>query len=236
MRSETYETAVILISGGLDSATAMAEAASRTWRCACLTIDYGQRNRAEIDAAIALAASAQAFDHRIVRVDLRAIGGSALTDDIPVPHRGEFSTDTGIPVTYVPARNALFLSLAAGYAEVVGASILVVGVNAVDFSGYPDCRPDFIQAMQRALNLGTRVGVESSAGGLRIHAPLLHLSKAEIIRLGTRLGVDYALTRSCYDPPEDHLACGLCDACVLRKRGFAEAGVTDPTRYAERVP
>ncbi len=244
--TQTQHKAVVLLSGGLDSATAMAEARARGWPCAALTVDYGQRHRGEIDAARRIAARLGAVEHRIVSIDLRAIGGSALTDEIPVPEATPHSSnggggreaDAAIPVTYVPARNAIMLSIAAGYAEVCKASIIVVGVNAVDYSGYPDCRPEFIEAMERALNLGTRAGVEGARHGrtaLRIHAPLVNLSKAEIIRLGMRLGVDYSMTQSCYDPAGEGIACGVCEACALRRRGFAEASVPDPTRYAERV-
>lgn len=235
---------MVLLSGGLDSATALAEARSRGWPCAALTVDYGQRHRGEIEAAMVIARHFEAIEHRIVRVDLRAIGGSALTDNMEVPKRwgrGDGQTPQEaraaekIPTTYVPARNAIMLALAAGYAEVVGASIIVIGVNAVDYSGYPDCRPAFINAMEAALNLGTKAGVDAAAARgqpLRIHAPLLDLRKSEIIRLGERLNVPYALTTSCYDPAADGAACGACDACIFRRRGFEEAAVPDPTRYA----
>lgn len=218
----------MLLSGGLDSATVLAMASERGFACHCLSVDYGQRHRFELGAARRVGASLGAAEHRVVGIDLRAIGGSALTDEIEVPRPGEGPAG-GIPVTYVPARNLVFLSIAAGYAEVVGARDLFIGVNAVDYSGYPDCRPGFIEAFERAANEGTRAGVEGR--GLRVHTPLIEMSKAEIIREGVRLGVDYGLTHSCYDPDADGRACGRCDSCGIRRRGFEAAGVADPTTY-----
>jgi 7-cyano-7-deazaguanine synthase len=220
--------AAVLLSGGLDSTTAAAWALAGGFEVVALTVDYGQRHLPELDASRAVAASLGIRDHRVIGVDLRAIGGSALTAEIAVPQdREEIGSD--IPITYVPARNLVFLGLLAGLAEVVGARDLVIGVNALDYSGYPDCRPEFLDAFAEAARLGTRVGVEE--GGFTIHAPLLHLSKADIVRLGTELGVDYSLTLSCYDPPGPAVHCGHCDACRLRRAGFVAAGVVDPTRY-----
>lgn len=280
--------AVILLSGGLDSATVLALARSRGHRCLALTFDYGQRHRHELDAARTIAAALGAEEHRVIRLDPRAFAGSALTSERdgrwvegaeggtaaraagapanspagPAPavpkHRDEAAMGRGIPVTYVPARNLVFLSMAVATAESIGARDIFIGVNAVDYSGYPDCRPAFIAALQEAARLGTRVGVEAEPGGagpISIHDPLVRMSKAEIIRLGVSLGVDYAMTISCYDPVESPraekrreqsdemhgaalegsglpLSCGACDACILRQKGFAAAGVPDPTRYA----
>jgi 7-cyano-7-deazaguanine synthase len=218
--------AVVLLSGGLDSVTALALAQERGFECYALSLDYGQRHTAELAAARRLAAAAGVREHRVVRLGLDELGGSALTDDrIAVPDHAT----TGIPVTYVPARNTIFLSLALGWAEVLGAWDLFIGVNAVDYSGYPDCRPEFIDAYERLANLATRGGVEG--GKFTIHAPLIHLSKAEIIREGVRLGIDYSMTVSCYSADREGRACGVCDACRLRAAGFREAGVVDPTRY-----
>ena len=218
--------AVVLLSGGLDSATALAIARSQNFECYALSVEYGQRHSAELDAARRVAAAAGVSDHRVMRVDLAGIGGSALTDTtIAVPE----SPTTGIPVTYVPARNTIMLSLALGWAVVLGAGDIFIGVNAVDFSGYPDCRPEFIAAFARLATLATKAGVEGQP--YRIQAPLISLSKAEIIREGMRLGVDYALTVSCYQADGDGRACGKCDSCRLRRAGFAAAGVSDPTRY-----
>jgi 7-cyano-7-deazaguanine synthase len=218
--------AVVLLSGGLDSATVLAIARSRNFECYALSIEYGQRHSAELDAARRVAAAAGVRDHRVMRVDLAGIGGSALTDtSIAVPE----SPTTGIPVTYVPARNTIMLSLALGWAEVLGAGDIFIGVNAVDFSGYPDCRPEFIAAFARLATLATKAGVEGQS--YRIQAPLIDLSKAEIIREGVRLGVDYTLTVSCYQADGDGTACGKCDSCRLRHAGFAAAGISDPTRY-----
>jgi len=221
--------AVVLLSGGLDSATTLAIAVATGFECHCLTVDYGQRHRLELEAAQSVAAALGAASHRVVTLDLRAIGGSALTDDIEVPKDAEPGVG-GVPVTYVPARNTVLLALLLGLAEVVGARELFIGANAVDYSGYPDCRPEFLRAFERLARLATRAGVEDGAT-FRIRAPLLQLTKAGIVRLGTDLGVDYGLTWSCYDPSEGGLACGRCDACRLRLRGFAEAGLTDPIRY-----
>ncbi len=221
--------AVVLVSGGLDSATTLALARAEGCACYALTFDYGQRHRVELEAARRVAHSLGAVDHRIVPLDLSWMGGSALTDrSIPVP--GEATP--GIPVTYVPARNTVFLSIALGWAEVQGARDIFIGANAVDYSGYPDCRPAFIAAFERLANLATRAGVEGR--GFRIRAPLMHWDKAEIIRRGAALGVDFALTLSCYDPDETARACGRCDSCRLRARGFAAAGLPDPTPYRAR--
>lgn len=220
--------AVVLLSGGLDSATAAAWAQAAGFEVAALSIEYGQRQTCELDAARRTGAALKLCEHRFVCVDLRVIGGSALTAEIAVPKdRPEIGGD--IPVTYVPARNTVFLALLTGFAEVIGAADLVIGVNAQDYSGYPDCRPEFLRAFEEVVRLGTRAGVSGSR--FSIHAPLQHLSKAGIIRLGTALSVDYALTLSCYDPPAPFVHCGRCDACRLRRAGFAEAGVKDPSRY-----
>jgi 7-cyano-7-deazaguanine synthase len=220
------ESAVVLLSGGLDSATALAIARSQGFECYALSVEYGQRHSAELDAARRVAAAAGVRDHRVMRVDLAGIGGSALTDKtIAVPE----SPTTGIPVTYVPARNTIMLSLALGWAEVLGAGDIFIGVTAVDFSGYPDCRPEFIAAFAQLAALATKAGVEGQP--YRIRAPLISLSKAEIIREGVRLGVDYALTVSCYQADGEGRACGRCDSCRLRRAGFEAAGVPDPTQY-----
>jgi 7-cyano-7-deazaguanine synthase len=225
--------AVVLLSGGLDSATALAMAKRDGFECFALSFDYGQRHRFELEAARSVAAAAGVARHVVVPFDLRAIGGSALTDDIAVPKdRGEGEMSAGIPVTYVPARNTVFLAVALGWAEVLGAADLFVGVNAVDYSGYPDCRPEFIEAFERLANLGTKAGVEGTR--FRIHAPLIRMTKAEIIRTGLDLGVDYSLTHSCYDPASDGRPCGHCDSCLLRRKGFAEAGTTDPLPYPRK--
>jgi 7-cyano-7-deazaguanine synthase len=226
--------AVVLLSGGLDSATALAVARREGYRCHALTFAYGQRHAAELEAARRLAATLGAVEHRVLPLDLRAIGGSALTADLPVPRdRSEEEMGSGIPVTYVPARNTVFLALALAWAEVIGSFDLFVGVNVIDYSGYPDCRPEFIEAFERLANLATRAGVEHR-GTFRVHAPLIRLSKAEIIRLGLGLGVDYGLTHSCYDPAVDGAACGRCDSCRLRRAGFEAAGVPDPTSYVQK--
>jgi len=218
--------AVILLSGGLDSATTLALAKEQGYSCYALSLDYGQRHTAELDAARHIAAAAEVAEHKIIPLSLDAIGGSALTDtEIEIPDQ---PTD-GIPVTYVPARNTVFLSLALGWAEVLGAYDLFIGVNAVDYSGYPDCRPDYIAAFEKLACLATKAGVEG--GEFHIHAPLIESSKADIIREGTRLNVDYAQTVSCYSADADGRACGRCDACRLRAAGFQDAGLTDPTRY-----
>jgi 7-cyano-7-deazaguanine synthase len=223
--------AVVLLSGGLDSTTTGAVARSQGFSVYALSVDYGQRHRAELERAARVAQALGTADHKTVRLDLRAIGGSALTAAIDVP-KGRSADDMahGIPITYVPARNTLLLGLALGYAETVEAFDLFIGANVLDYSGYPDCRPEFLAAFERLANLATKAGVEG-AGRFRVHAPLLKMTKAEIIREGTRLGVDYSQTLSCYDPDEAGRACGACDSCLLRKKGFEEAGVPDPTTY-----
>ena len=219
--------AVVLVSGGLDSATTLAIARSQGLECYALSVDYGQRHRAELEAAERVANSLGAVAHRTIRVDMGGIGGSALTDPtLAVPEWPQ----EGIPITYVPARNTVMLSLALGWAEVLGADQIWLGVNAVDYSGYPDCRPEFVAAFERVANLATRTGVEGGAP-FRIHAPLISLTKAQIIEQGLRLGVDYAQTVSCYQADDRGWACGRCDACRLRREGFAAAGVPDPTNY-----
>ena len=226
--------AVILLSGGLDSATCLAWARARGFDCATLAFDYGQRHRVELDAAARVAAALGSSEHRVVRIDLSAIGGSALTADLAVPRgRDEAAMAATIPATYVPARNTVFLAVALGWAEVLGASDLVAGMNAIDYSGYPDCRPEFVRAFESLAALGTRAGVEGTR--FTVHTPLMSLDKAGIVKLGLSLGVDYSLTHSCYDPSPDGRACGECDSCRLRARGFREAGQPDPTRYV-RVP
>ena len=230
-RSTPTPRAVVLLSGGLDSATALAAAQADGFAAYALTVRYGQRHAAELDAARRVASRAGVVEHKVAEVDLRLFGGSALTADIDVPKDG--AGGGAIPVTYVPARNTIFLSLALAWAEVIGASDIVVGVNAVDYSGYPDCRPEYVAAFERMANLATRAGVEGRLR-LRVRAPLMHLGKDEIIRLGRSLGVDYSLTTSCYDPAPDGAACGRCDACRIRLAGFAAAGVEDPAPYAAR--
>ncbi len=223
--------AVVLLSGGLDSTTALAVAQSQGFEAYALSVDYGQRHRVELDHAAVIARMMQVSDHRVVKLDLRAIGGSALTADVAVPKgRSADEINHGIPITYVPARNTILLGLALGYAETVGAFDLFIGANHLDYSGYPDCRPEFLTAFEALANLATKAGVEGT-GRFRVHSPLLKLTKADIIREGMRLGVDYALTLSCYDPDEQGRACGRCDSCLLRQKGFAEAGVPDPTPY-----
>lgn len=219
--------AVVLLSGGLDSATTLAIAIDKGCQCYALSFDYGQRHSSELDAAARVASSLGAIEHKILSLDLKSIGGSALTDmDIPVP---EHET-SGIPITYVPARNTVFLSLALGWAEVLVAEDIYIGVNAVDYSGYPDCRPEFIAAFEAMANLATRVGVEGNP--IRIVTPLIALSKQDIIRTGIRLGVDYSITTSCYQADAEGRACGLCESCRIRTSGFREAGLKDPTIYA----
>lgn len=220
----TSRSAVVLVSGGLDSVTALAIAQSCGFECHALSVDYGQRHRSELDAARRVAEAA-GVSIKVLPLDLRAIGGSALTDDIDVPEEGT----SGIPVTYVPARNTIMLSLALAYAEVLGADDIFIGVNAVDYSGYPDCRPEFIEAYQQMARLATKAGVEG--GKMTIHTPLIDLTKAEIIRRGIELGVDYGITVSCYQADEAGRACGVCDSCRIRKDGFTAAQVPDPTRY-----
>ena len=223
--------AVCLLSGGLDSSACLAFARKEGFECYALSFDYGQRHRAELEAAARVAADLGAVRHLVVSFDLRAIGGSALTADLDVPKaRPTEVIGLGIPITYVPARNTIFLSFALAWAEVLGASDIFIGVNALDYSGYPDCRPEFVEAYQRMANLATRGAVEGTTP-VRIQTPLMHRTKREIVQLGVSLGVDYALTLSCYDPTPDGLACGHCDSCQLRRKGFVEAGVPDPTRY-----
>jgi 7-cyano-7-deazaguanine synthase len=229
--SVSNRNAVVLLSGGLDSATALAVARRDGFRCFALTIDYGQRHAAELAAAGRVAAAGGAIEHRVVRLDLRAFGGSALTADMAVPQdRSAEAMAAGIPITYVPARNTVFLSLALAWAEVLESFDIYMGVNAVDYSGYPDCRPEFVQAFEGLANLATKAGVEGK-GTFTIHAPLIGLAKAEIVQLGTALNVDYRLTHSCYDPAPDGRACGRCDSCQIRRAGFLTAGMADPTRY-----
>lgn len=223
------KAAVCLLSGGLDSATCLAYARREGFDCFALSFDYGQRHRIELEAAANVAASLGAAKHLIVPIDLRPFGGSALTAEIDVPKTG---VGQGIPVTYVPARNTIFLALALAWAEVLGSSDIFIGVNAIDYSGYPDCRPEFIAAFESMANLATKAGVAGSTR-VQIHTPLIKLSKSEIISLGTKLGVDFRLTHSCYDPDERDRACGLCDSCRLRLKGFAEAGIEDPLEYSQ---
>jgi 7-cyano-7-deazaguanine synthase len=222
--------AVVLVSGGMDSAVTLAMARAQGFACHALSVAYGQRHASELAAAARVAAMLGAVGHKTVSVDLRSIGGSALTADIAVPEHADTHGENDIPVTYVPARNTIMLSIALGWAETLGASDIFCGVNAVDYSGYPDCRPAFIEAFERLANLATKACVEGRA--LRVHAPLIELSKADIVREGMRLGVDFSVTVSCYRADAGGRACGHCDACVLRARGFADAGVVDPTHYA----
>ena len=232
MTVKESKPAVVLLSGGLDSATMLAMARDEGFACHALSFDYGQRHRFELTAAGRVAAAMGAAEHKIVKLDLSAAGGfgkSALTDDIEVPKDRE-KPKPEIPVTYVPARNTIFLSVALGYAEIIGAFDIFIGVNAVDYSGYPDCRGEFIEAFEKLASLATAAGAEGR-GKFRIHAPLLKMTKAEIIRTGLSLGVDYSLTHSCYDPADDGAACGRCDACRLRLAGFNAAGAKDPQRY-----
>lgn len=222
---KSQKKCVVLLSGGLDSATCLAVARDAGYACHTMAVDYGQRHRAELAASEKLARAMGAVEHKVLHIDLRNIGGSALTADIDVPEQRE----NGIPVTYVPARNTIFLSMALAYAETVDAGRIFIGVNQVDYSGYPDCRPEFIHAFEKLAQLATKAGVEGQA--LRIETPLIDLNKAEIIKLGHSLGVDYGLTVSCYQADELGRACGRCDSCHYRKKGFAEAGVPDPTPY-----
>jgi len=219
---------VCLLSGGLDSTVTLAFARREGYQCCALSFDYGQRHRVEVDAASRVARSLGAAKHLVVPINLRLFGGSALTDNIAVPKDG---VGPGIPVTYVPARNTVFLSFALAWAEVLESSDIFMGVNAIDYSGYPDCRPEFIAAFERMANLATKAGVEGRTH-LKIHTPLIELSKCEIIKLGAELGVDFSLTHSCYDPDAQGRACGLCDSCRLRLKGFAEAGWKDPLEYS----
>lgn len=236
--------AVVLVSGGLDSATVLAMATEQGFACHCLAFDYGQRHRSELEASRRISDELKASAHKLVKLDLRAIGGSALTDaNIAVPegggvdeqvavHQAHQHPSSAIPVTYVPARNTVFLSIALGWAEVLGATDIFIGVNAVDYSGYPDCRPEYIAAFENMANLATRASVEGQP--FHIHTPLIAMTKGEIIRRGVDLGVDYSLTVSCYQASPDGLACGRCDSCRIRRQGFEEAGISDPTRYKRR--
>lgn len=231
MLASIHKKAVVLVSGGLDSATVLALAREQGYQCYAISFNYGQRHEAELKAACTVCKSLAAVQHKTINLGLDEIGGSALTDDqIEVPNQ----PSEGIPVTYVPARNTVFLALALGWAEVIGASDIFLGVNAVDYSGYPDCRPAFIEAFEQLANLATKAGVEGTR--FRIHTPLIKLSKAEIIQQGVRLGVDYSSTVSCYSADEQGFACGICESCQLRKKGFSEAGVEDPTRYVIADP
>jgi len=226
------KSAVVLLSGGIDSTTTLAIALAEGYEAYALSFDYGQRHQIETQAARRAADSLGAKKHRIAKIDLRVFGGSALTGDIDVPkQRSETEIANGIPVTYVPARNTIFLAYALGWAEVIQAADIFLGVNAIDYSGYPDCRPEFIEAFQTVANVGTKAGVEGRR--FQIHTPLIKFSKAEIIRKAVKLGVDLSLTHSCYDPSPDGLACGECDSCLLRLKGFREAGIQDPIRYAK---
>jgi 7-cyano-7-deazaguanine synthase len=228
--------AVVLLSGGLDSATVAAIARADGYDVHALSFDYGQRHAAELEAAARVAAHVGVTDHKVVPIDLRAFGGSALTADIDVPKgRDADEMGTGIPITYVPARNTIFLSFALAWAEVLESSDVFIGVNALDYSGYPDCRPEYIHAFQTMARLATKTGVEGITE-LTIHTPLMTLTKAQIVQRGTALGVDYGLTVSCYDADDSGAACGECDSCVLRRKGFTEAGITDPTRYQAGAP
>ena len=225
--------AVVLLSGGLDSTTNMAIAKDQKFDIYALSFRYGQRNNSELDLAIETAKAFDAIGHKIIDINLAAFGGSALTDDIDVPKNdGDNIDESVIPVTYVPARNLVFLSLATAYAETLDAWDIFIGVNALDYSGYPDCRPEFIEAFQQTANLATKAGL-SSEKQIKIHTPLIHLKKSEIIQKGVSLGVDYSKTLTCYDPSPQGLACGKCDSCVLRRNGFKEAGIADPTRYMD---
>ena len=225
--------AIVLVSGGLDSAVTLALALKQGLEAHALSFDYGQRHRIEIEAARRVAESLGALDHRVAQIDLRVFGGSALTSDIAVPqNRTDEEMTAEIPITYVPARNTIFLSYALAWAEVLGVSDIFLGVNAVDYSGYPDCRPEFLRAFEQLAALATKAGVEGTR--FKIHAPLLQMSKADIVRTGVELGVDFSLTHSCYAPDADGTACGQCDSCQLRLKGFREAGITDPIRYAMR--
>jgi len=232
---KSRKKAVVLLSGGVDSATTLAIARSMGFDAYALSFRYGQRHMVELEAAARVARENGVVEHLTVDIDLRRIGGSALTADIAVPKYGSVEElGNNIPVTYVPARNTIFLSYALAWAEVIGSSDIFIGVNALDYSGYPDCRPEYIEAYKHMANLATRAGVEG-AGKLRIHAPLIHWSKAQIIKRGMELGVDYSLTHSCYDPDAEGASCGRCDSCLLRLKGFKEAGMKDPGRYRLKI-
>jgi len=223
----------MLLSGGIDSSTTLALAIAEGFEAYALSFDYGQRHQIEVEAARRAANSLGAKEHRVAKIDLRVFGGSALTDDLDVPkQRSEREITDGIPVTYVPARNSIFLAYALAWAEVIPANDIFIGVNAIDYSGYPDCRPEFIEAFENLANLATKAGMEGRR--FKIHTPLIKLSKTEIIRKAIKLGVDLSLTHSCYDPTPEGLACGECDSCLLRLKGFREAGVKDPIRYARK--
>ncbi len=222
--------AIILLSGGLDSTTVLAIAQSQGFECHTLAFDYGQRHRNELDACANIAASMNAASHRVFKLDIGSFGGSALTDDIDIPKDRDESHMDDIPVTYVPARNLVFLSIAMAYAETKGSTDLFIGVNAIDYSGYPDCRPEFIESFQTTANRATKIGVEGNA--IKIRTPLQDMSKSQIIQAGTDLGVDYSTTHSCYDPSPTGGACSRCDSCILRKNGFEQANIPDPTVYA----
>jgi len=223
--------AVVLLSGGIDSSTTLAIAVNEGFECHCMSFSYGQRHDIEIEAAKRIAVSLGAKKHKLVQIDPRAFRGSALTDHIEVPKDRDIAKmSSEIPATYVPARNTIFLSFALGWAETLGARDIFIGVNSVDYSGYPDCRPEYIEAFEKMASLATKAAVEEKPA--KIHAPLIRMSKAEIIKKGAELGVDFSITHSCYDPSEEGLACGRCDSCIIRREGFKEAGVPDPTRYA----
>ena len=225
--------AVVLLSGGIDSTTTLAIAIADGYEVHALSFDYGQRHKIETHAARRVAKLLRAKEHRVAKINMRIFGGSALTNDIDVPkERSETEIGHGIPVTYVPARNTIFLAYALAWAEVIPASDIFIGVNAIDYSGYPDCRPEFIEAFENLANVGTKAGVEGRR--FQIHTPLIKFSKADIIRRAVELGVDLSLTRSCYDPSPEGLACGECDSCLLRLKGFREAGIKDPIRYAKK--
>ena len=233
LQQRQMKRAVVLLSGGIDSTTTLAIAIAEGYETYVLSFDYGQRHQIETEAARRVANSLGAKEHRIAKIDLRVFGGSALTDDVPVPkQRSETEIARGIPITYVPARNTIFLSYALAWAEVIPAGDIFLGVNAIDYSGYPDCRPEFIEAFESLANLATKAGVEGRR--FHIHTPLIKFSKADIIRKGVELGVDFSLTHSCYDPTPDGLGCGECDSCLLRLKGFHEAGTKDPIRYAKK--
>lgn len=233
MENALQKPAVVLLSGGLDSATVLAIACEQGYAAHALSFSYGQRHSYELEAARRVATALGAVQHRIATIDLRVFGGSALTSDIDVPKgRDAEQMSHGIPITYVPARNTIFLSFALAWAEVLGSSDIFIGVNALDYSGYPDCRPEFIRAYEEMANLATRAGVEGRQR-LRIHTPLISMTKAQIVRRGVELGVDYGLTSSCYDPAADGAPCGACDSCLLRRKGFRENGIEDPLRYRD---
>ena len=227
------KSAVVLLSGGIDSTTTLAIAITQGYKAYALSFDYGQRHQIEAEAARRIAESLCAKEHRVAKIDLRVFGGSALTNDVDVPKkRSEKEIAHGIPITYVPARNTIFLAYALSWAEVIQANDIFLGVNAIDYSGYPDCRPEFIEAFENLANLGTKAGVEGRR--FQIHTPLIKFSKGEIIRKAAELGVDLSLTHSCYDPSPEGFACGECDSCLLRLKGFREAGMKDPIRYAKK--